>query len=93
MPPARKSARLIPGDRLRPELRATDEVPPRSEADGLHPRPDALDANDIWAGYDPQKVVEAIERSAGTWSDLDTDAMLERIYRARQEGSRPADRP
>ena len=48
---------------------------------------------DIWEGYDPEKVREAVKKSAGTWADLDGDELIADIYRAREEGSRPADRP
>ena len=48
---------------------------------------------DIWAGYDPEAVRKAIDETAGSWADLDTDAMIAAIYRAREEGSRPPDRP
>jgi hypothetical protein len=37
--------------------------------------------------------VEAFRNAAGSWSDIDTDALIERIYSAREEGTRPADRP
>ncbi len=48
---------------------------------------------DIWAGYDPEKVRKALAETAGSWADIDTDALIADIYRAREEGSRPADRP
>ena len=48
---------------------------------------------DIWEGYDPKKVKEAIAATAGSWADLDTDKLIADIYRAREEGSRPATRP
>lgn len=51
------------------------------------------DENDIWANYDPERAGAAIRRAAGAWSDVDTEAMKESIYRAREEGSRPPDRP
>src|SRR5947199_7305191 len=35
----------------------------------------------------------AFRAAAGSWADVDTDALIERIYRAREEGTRPADRP
>ena len=47
----------------------------------------------IWAGYDPKKVRETIKKTAGAWADLDAEVMIERVYRAREEGSRPRDRP
>lgn len=48
---------------------------------------------DIWAGYDAEQVRQAIAETAGSWADLDTDALIDKLYRAREEGSRPADRP
>jgi hypothetical protein len=54
-------------------------------------RDDALE--DIWAGYDPNAVEEAIRETAGSWSDVDPDALVAAIYRAREEGSRPPSRP
>lgn len=43
----------------------------------------------IWAGYDPERLLEGVEAAAGSWSDMDTDAIKEMIYRAREEGTRP----
>jgi hypothetical protein len=37
--------------------------------------------------------LEAFRSAAGGWSDIDTDTLIENIYRARREGTRPADRP
>ena len=36
---------------------------------------------------------DAFRRAAGSWSDIDTEALKEYIYRAREEGTRPSDRP
>ena len=49
--------------------------------------------DDIWAGYDPELVRKALDETAGSWADIDADALIEAIYRARAEGSRPVDRP
>lgn len=46
------------------------------------------DEGDIWADYDPERAMAAIESAAGSWSDVDTDALKEMIYRAREEGTR-----
>lgn len=48
---------------------------------------------DIWAGYDPKKAVEAFRESAGGLKGIDAEAWVAEIYRAREEGSRPASRP
>ena len=36
---------------------------------------------------------KAFLSSLGSWSDIDAEKMIEDIYRARQEGSRPITRP
>ena len=38
-------------------------------------------------------VHEASLAAIGSWSDLDTDELIAKIYRWREEGSRPANRP
>ncbi|MBI4493147.1 MAG: hypothetical protein HY690_10195 [Chloroflexi bacterium] len=48
---------------------------------------------DIWAGYDPEKVREVLDKVAGGWADLDIEGLIANIYRAREQGSRPASRP
>jgi hypothetical protein len=48
---------------------------------------------DSWADYDPAKVGAALGAFGGSWSDVDADAVIADIYRAREEGSRPVDRP
>ena len=50
-------------------------------------------AEDIWAGYDPERVRAALRRFGGSWSDLDADELKAALYRARAEGSRPPQRP
>jgi excisionase family DNA binding protein len=53
----------------------------------------ARETGDIWANYDPAKVVEVLEKVAGGWADLNADALTAEMYRARAEGSRPSARP
>ena len=36
---------------------------------------------------------DAFRRAVGSWADIDSEALKDYIYRARQEGTRPADRP
>ena len=47
--------------------------------------------NDL--GFDPEEMKHAIANAAGSWADLDTDVMIENLYRAREQGSRPLTRP
>jgi hypothetical protein len=41
--------------------------------------PHSSDPADLWAGYDPEKVKEAISTYGGSWKDLDADAMIAEI--------------
>lgn len=65
--------------------------PIRLEKDGVVYR--VIREDNAWAGYDPAKVRAAVRATAGSWADLDADALIADLYRAREEGSRPADRP
>ena len=53
----------------------------------------AIEEGDIWAGYDPKKVRAALAKTSGSWPDLDAEAAVAEVYRARAQGSRPASRP
>ncbi len=48
---------------------------------------------DLWAGYSPSRVRRALAKTAGAWADLDADALIASLYRARKEGSRTSTRP
>jgi hypothetical protein len=48
---------------------------------------------DLLRNYDPQKVEVALRKTAGSWADMDTDKLIADIYRWRDEGLRPIDRP
>jgi hypothetical protein len=52
--------------------------------------PHSSDPADLWAGYDPEKVRDAIRPYGGNWADLDAEAMIAAVYEARKRGSRPA---
>lgn len=90
-----KHIKVTPGSSLAKILREARERPVVLESDGERYRLDRMerDREDIWEGYDPEKVREAVEKTAGTWADLDADALIADIYRARKEGSRRPDRP
>jgi hypothetical protein len=55
--------------------------------------PHSSDPDDLWEGYDPEKVKKALATYAGSWADLAVDPMIDEIYAARERGSRPANRP
>lgn len=48
---------------------------------------------DPWASYDPALVLQRLNEVAGKISDQEADRLLELVYRGRQEGTRPPDRP
>jgi hypothetical protein len=50
-----------------------------------------MDADDIWAGYDPELALKALDEIVGIFDDIDTDAWIADIYEARKKGSRPID--
>jgi hypothetical protein len=49
--------------------------------------------DDIWAGYDPEKLLRAFDRASGIFKGVDTDQLIKDIYEARGQDSsgRPAD--
>lgn len=53
----------------------------------------ATEREDLWAGYDPKKVHEAVEKTAGAWADLDAETLIVNLYRARETGTRSTSRP
>lgn len=48
---------------------------------------------DLWADYDPEKVRAGLERFAGMITPEQAKRMKELVYRGREEGTRPPDRP
>lgn len=51
------------------------------------------DPDDPWANYDPEKVLEGLRKVAGALTEEEADRIKESIYRGREEGTRPIDRP
>jgi hypothetical protein len=51
------------------------------------------DAEDPWANYDPERVLEGLQEIAGTLSPAEGERMKELIYHGREEGTRPLTRP
>lgn len=50
------------------------------------------DDEELWADYDPEAVLRALDETGGLWKDRDTQAMIAEVYAARERGSRPPDR-
>lgn len=43
--------------------------------------------------HNPERTRASMRAAAGSWGDIDAEAMKEHIYRGREEGNRPKDRP
>ena len=68
-------------------------APVRLERDGVVYRLTREEDDDIWAGYDPERVREGLRLFAGTLTPEEGERLKALIYRAREEGTRPIDRP
>ncbi len=100
-----KTIHVEPGSELDRLLHELDDAPVELEQHGVRyrlirlaetsiDRPLQLaDEQDIWAGYDPENVRASMHAAAGSWHDVDTEALKADLYRAREEGSRPPERP
>jgi hypothetical protein len=51
------------------------------------------DPDDPWAHYDPAKVRAGLKKVAGLITPEEGERIKEAIYRGREEGTRPLDRP
>ena len=72
-------------------LREADDAPVTLVVDGTRYRvirEQMNDADDIWAGYDPQKAIDGMRAAAGSWKDIDAEALKADIRRWREVGSR-----
>ena len=91
-----KTIHVEPGSEL---ARLLDEVttPVLLEKDGvrylLSRALEHAPKEDPFAGWDPERFRQILRETAGAWSDIDAEAMKEYIYRGREEGTRPINRP
>jgi hypothetical protein len=51
------------------------------------------DPDDPWADYDPEALRAALRAVAGTLTPDEGERLKELVYRGREEGTRPIDRP
>lgn len=51
------------------------------------------DVDNSWANYDPENVRVALKTVAGLLTPEEGDRAIEKIYRDREDGTRPIDRP
>ena len=90
---ALKRITVAPNSEIAALLEEVIDTPVLLEKDGRLYRLAAEEQEDMWAGYDPDAVREAVKRTAGSWNDIDADELIAALYRAREEGSRPDSRP
>ena len=51
------------------------------------------DPDNLWANYDPEKIRAGLRKFAGMLTPEEGERIKETIYRGREEGTRPIDRP
>lgn len=73
-------------------LQVADETGLRLEQNGITYRV-TREVDDPWAGYDPEAVRAGMEAGAGAITPEEAEYLKAYIYRGREEGSRPANRP
>lgn len=74
-------------------LEEASEHPVRFIRKGIEYRVSVVDDEKPWTEEDRDSVLAAIDATAGSWSDLDVDKVVDELYEARRLGSRPATRP
>jgi hypothetical protein len=69
------------------------EQPVLLEKDGVVYRLSLADPDDLWAGYDPERSRRILSELAGSITPEEGERIKELIYRGREEGTRPTNRP
>ena len=87
--------KVAPGSELAQLLEDAGHEPVLLEQDGTLYRLQRLEPefNQDWKGYDAETIRAALDTYGGSWRGVDAEALKALIYRAREEGSRPPDRP
>jgi hypothetical protein len=87
-----RTIRVAAGSELDELVNAANEASVILEKDGVRYRV-TRENDDLWARYDPEAVVAALHAARGTLTPEEGDELKASMYREREEGSRPADRP
>lgn len=85
-----------PGSELDRVLDTAGESEVELERGGIRYRLERISdevIKDIWTTYDPDVAQAGMHAAAGTWSDVNIEQLKADLYRAREEGTRPPDRP
>jgi hypothetical protein len=87
-----KTIKVDPDSELARALDEATAAPVVLERNGTRYRV-SLEADDPWANYDPAKLRAGLRRAAGTITPEEGERLKALIYRGREEGTRPLDRP
>lgn len=87
-----KTIDVEPGSELDRLLEEADGATLRLVRHGVRYRLEPED-EDPWADYDPERAGAGMRAAAGSLSVEDAERLKEYIYRGREEGTRPIDRP
>ncbi len=87
-----KTIEVEPGGGLDRVLDEVQETPVRLVRGDDRFRLDR-ESEDIWESFDAERARAGLRAAAGAWTDINGEDLKEDIYRAREEGSRPPDRP
>lgn len=83
--------RIDPDSELSQLLENAATVPVVLESKGV--RYTVTREEDIWAGYDPVKLRDALHEAAGMLTEEEGEELKQLIYEGREKGTRPIDRP
>jgi hypothetical protein len=92
MAPEAKTIKVTEDVGLSDVFDVAKNTPVRLEKDGVIYRLVRED-EDIWAAYDPDRVLAGINAAAGAITPEEADRWKEAVYRGREEGTRPITRP
>lgn len=81
-----------PGSDLARALQNADATPVVLDSNGVRYRV-RRDDDHLWADYDPERFRAGLRAVAGTLTPEEGERLKALIYQAREEGSRPPDRP
>ncbi len=86
-----KTITVDPDSELNHLLDEANKAPVILARDGVRYRLSIED--DPWANYDPEAVLDAVRAIAGSITPEEGERLKTELYRAREEGTRPMDRP
>jgi hypothetical protein len=90
----RRTVKVTPESDLIQMLDAAEHEPLLLERNGVVYRLSRADeAEDIWAGYDPERVRAGLRAMSGTITAEEAEHLKRLVEHGREEGTRPDDRP